>query len=327
MFGIICTHLLDGLPQEEWDADNYGKVMGQIVDPITLEPINEIFKVIFYDSQDNSYGYNVIRTEKTNENGRFVLELVPYIYYVQFCPMSDDSKYCESPYPFNIKEEDRNVIQVEKGKITYIQKKATISGSLKIYMADSYDTKFNPEEKFDEKFHIITTVKSPLYIGINVGRDDLDDGELTVKKLHPGIYSVEVEFEGLGYCNIKRENILVEKDRITEVLINIDLNDNTGIEGVVTDANGIVIEEARVSFMHREMGVKARFVAVTNMNGYYKIRGIPVGYYYMAYSYKGKTKGILTYPFKNLIEIKKGILSKLDINFKYTKDELEDKLI
>lgn len=314
---IISSHMLMAVSQES--GDNYGKVIGQIVDQETGEPVNEVFRVIFYDSKSDGF---VIDYEKTDANGRFSLELIPNIYYISIFPMSENSKYCILPSPFKLNEEKRHKVKIEKGKITQIQLKALIGGGIKIYTADLSNVKFNPQEKFDQKFDITAFVKSPILIG-NAGKDDLNDGELTVGRLYQGIYSVEVKFEGLGFSTIRKDNILVEKGKVTDVLINIDLSDNTGIEGIVTDANGMALGGVSVTFTHKDLKAKADYEAITNESGYYILKGILDGDYYMSYHYNKKV-GIISFIQKGVVEIKKNVLKRLDIQIQYTKNELDN---
>jgi len=314
--------------EERWDSENFGKVIIQIIDQDTLKPVNEEFSIELYDSKKNIYPANLIETKTTDKNGRLTLELVPYIYYLQFWPTPGNSKYCVSPYPYFIKAEDRPVIKVEPGKITYFQKKVTSGGILKIYTADMNNVRFNPQEKFKQEYHIGTFVNcNDIYIGVNVGQDDLNDGALTIKKLHPGVYWIGVEFRGLGYIDVEKNDITVYKDKITEVIINVNLADNTGIEGVITDANGTPLDNADLTFSPRDRAkIGQGFVAMTDSNGYYKIQGMPEGSYYVWYGYNCKTKGkgTISAPY-GYIEIIKGILKNLNIQFKYTREEMENR--
>lgn len=314
--------------EKQWDKENFGKVIIQIIDQDTSNPVNEEFDIELYDSKKNDYPVNLIETKTTDKTGRLTLELVPYTYYLQFYPNFNDSKYCVSPYPYFIKAEDRPAIKVEPGKITYFQKKATTGGTLKIYTADMNNVRFNPQEKFKQEFHISTFVNSnDIYIGVNVGQDDLDDGELTIKKLHPGVYWIRVEFRGLGYIDVEKKDITVYKDKITEVIINVNLADNTGVEGVITDANGTLLDNADLTFSPRDRAkIGQGFVAMTDNNGYYKIEGMPAGSYYVWYGYNCKTKGkgTISVPY-GYIEIIKGILKNLNIQFKYTIEEMENR--
>jgi len=328
--GLFVSNPSAAKSQEEGqlDSENFGKVIIQIVDQDTLKPVNEEFNIELYDSKKNIYPANLIETKTTDKNGRLTLELVPYIYYLQFYPTRGDSKYCVSPYPYLIKDEDRPAIKVEPGKITYFQKKVTAGGILKIYTADMNNVRFNPKDKFKQKFQINTfTNSNDLYIGVNEGQDDLNDGELTIKKLHPGVYWIRVKFRGLGYIDVEKNDITVYKEKITEVIINVNLADNTGIEGVLTDANGTPIDNGDLTFSPRDREkIGQGFVAITDSNGYYKLSGMPEGSYYVWYGYNCKTKGkgSISAPY-GYIEINKGILKNLNIQFKYTIEEMENR--
>jgi len=321
VIGIIGSHVLMAVPQVEGEEDNYGKVIGQVIDAESGEPVNEAFQLIFYDHRGAEF---IKQYVETDTHGHFIEELFPYIYYVGLSPLSNNSKYCKPPSPFKLNEEKRHIVKIEKGKITEIQLKAFLGGSIRIYTADMSNTRFNPQEKFNLEFSIHTLLTSSIYESVDSGRDDLNDGELFVNKLHPGLYTIRVSFRGLGYQSIKKENILVEKGKTTEVLINIDLNDNTGIEGIITDANGVALEDAGIGLSPIDQLIKGDFGVKTNKNGYFILKGMPEGYYHLSYEYYRKGVDLISFPGQGIIEIKKNVLKRLDIQLKYTKDELEN---
>ena len=322
IIGMIVVKGLTGVSQQEWlmDKDNYGKVVGRIVDADTGEPINEVFRLLFLDSDRDQYGFNIEAKEKTTEQGTFEKKLLPHIYTIQFYPLAKDSKYSYFPYPFRLEENKRINVKVERGKITLVQIEAHLAGTLKIYTVDQNNVKFNPSTVFSQKINIHAYFRSPLYEAVSNGRDDLNDGELTLTRLYPGAYSVEVSFDGLGYPSVKKENIQVEKGKATEVLISMDLNDNTGIEGVLTDMNGIALEGAFVALGHKDIVSGCDFRSYANKNGYYQLRGMPVGYYYMSYYYKKKS-GLLSFRY-GLVEIKENVMLRMDIRYPYSKSEM-----
>ena len=99
VMGIISRDLLMAVPQE--DEDNYGKVIGQVVIQETGEPVNETFQVTFYDHRGDEY---IKKYVETDDHGRFIVELFPYIYYLGLTPLSDNSKYCKLLSPFKLEE-------------------------------------------------------------------------------------------------------------------------------------------------------------------------------------------------------------------------------
>jgi len=325
VIAVIAVKSLKGVPQQEWlmDKDNYGKVVGRIVDEDTGEPVKEAFQLLFLDSDRDQYGFNVEAKEKTTEQGTFEKKLLPHIYSIEFYPLAKDSRYCYFPYPFRLEEKKRVLVKMEKGKITVIQIEAPLAGTMKIYTADQNNVKFNPTTTFNQKFKSHVLPQSPVYWAVYVGKDDLNDGELTIDRLYPGTYSLEAWFEGLGYPSVKKENILVEKGKTTEVLINFDLNDNTGIEGVLTDANGMVLEGGSVGFTHKDIDSGSDFDAYANKNGYYQLRGMPVGYFYVTYFYESEKR--LHSVCHEMVEIKKNVMLRVDKQYPYTKAEMDNK--
>jgi hypothetical protein len=315
--------------QEGVETDQYGKVIGQIVDAETGEPVKESFSVVIYDSDINSkLPSNIYRWwDKTDDRGKIELELPVYTFYLQFIPVSFTSKYSITKNPFCVEEKDRDVIKVEAGKITYFKKKIGLGGVLKIYLADMNDVRFNPQEKFNQKFKIKSIIG---YMGdsrcseFDEGRDTLDDGELIVYRLFEGMYWTRIRFYGLGFNNFKKENILVEQGKTTEVTINLDLKDITGIEGFITDANGVPLEDAYIllAAINRAPGDTVGHKAVANKDGHYSLTGMPEGKYYLTYHHKTKNGN----SFGNIygyIYIKKNVLLHMDFKFEKTMAEME----
>ena len=323
--GIICAHLLDGVPQEEWEADNFGKVIGQIVDPETSSPVNEVFIIDFLNCNERDVFRNLIMRTKTNEKGFFSLEVKPFVYCLRFYPVSKNSKYSFEPYPFY---NDKYVftVTVEGGKITEFRKIATIGGTLKINLVNNDGEVINPQSKFEKFERISVFLKSPnMEMPLESSRlteDNINDGEMIVHTLYPDIYSLEVEFHGLGFANINKENIQIYKNETTEVEIVINPNDITGIEGKVLDRNGIILKGGGVYFSPQSIEIRGKFRTTTDQNGYYYLTGMPEGFYKIMLSVELPNGKEFMWS-QEIIEIKKDVLLKKNIIMKYSFDELE----
>jgi hypothetical protein len=320
VLALIVAKGLKGVPQQGglMDKDNYGKVVGRIVDEDTGEPVKEAFQLLFLDNDYDQYGKNVVDSEETTDRGTFEKKLLPHVYLIEFYPLAENSKYCIFPYPFRLEEKERVVVKVEKGKLTVIQIEAPLGGTMKIYTVDQNNVKFNPSVNFNQKFKILLDLHNPVYWAVYEGKDNLNDGEFVVNRLYPGNYSLDVWFEGLGYPEVKKENILIEKGKTKEILIKMNLNDNTGIEGILTDMNGLALEGAYLGFTHKDMESGGDFEVYSDKNGYYQLKGMPVGYYYVTYVYK-------QYADDDMVEIKKDIMIRADFQFPSTKSEMENK--
>ncbi|MGD2092193.1 MAG: carboxypeptidase-like regulatory domain-containing protein, partial [Candidatus Aminicenantes bacterium] len=132
--------------------------------------------------------------------------------------------------------------------------------------------------------------------------------------------------EGLGFKDFKKDNIKVEKGKTTEININLDLTNITGIEGFVTDAAGVQVEGADISFTaintsdDDTLGPKA----FTNKDGYYKLTGMPEGKYFIIYYYSTKKGRVISNEY-GYLDIKKNVLLHLDLQFEKTIAEMEKK--
>ena len=79
------------------DADDYGKLVGWVVDPISGNPVNEVFELEFYKCDTNELMGSWLKEAKTDNRGHFSIKLSPYKYCLHFSPESKKSKYCMGP--------------------------------------------------------------------------------------------------------------------------------------------------------------------------------------------------------------------------------------
>jgi hypothetical protein len=313
VFGIRCTHLLNGVPKEEWDADNYGKVIGQIVDPETGDPVNEVFIIDFLDCNEIDTSINLLRRIRTNEKGFFSVDMKPFVYCLYFQPESKTSKYSFDPEPAFM-EKYKSVVKVEKGKITRFRKVATMGGKLKIRLVDTTGRLINPQLEFPKRAEISIFVHSDNIVlpksaaNLSYDDDNMNDGEMIIHGLYPDTYSIEVDFSGLGFEGIKMENIQVEKNETTEVEVMVDPTDITGIEGTVLDKNGAIVKNVEV-FLSPTFPIRGSFETFTDQNGNYRLTGLPEGLCHINVAIMRASLIFL----QGTVEIKKNILLKKHI--------------
>ena len=289
--GIISSHVLMAVPQEdeEWKNDDFGTVIGYIVDADNGERVKEYFYVQLLPTDE----INEKVDWWTDKNGRFSKKVQPGI-YVLFCYPCLASEYSIDPDYRNFPE-IRQEIKVEKGKITQFYKKAYRAGKLKIVIVDPTGSKINPKNYLND-----------VNIGIDLDRilpdgrirgiwgspssrlGHLSEGEYTMAQLYPGIYNMEVDFlfSYLGYPTKRFENIYIEKNEVTEIKVALDLADKTGVYGKVVDLNGNPVEEVSVGVYELDERKDFRLSAgtLTDSNGDFKIIGLREGLYEISFS-------------------------------------------
>jgi hypothetical protein len=314
VFVTISTNLLDGVPQEEWDADNFGKVVIQIFDKDTGEKVNEIFTVYFFKSLDPWISKSLETYAKTNNKGYLVIKLKPGIYYLQFIPESCQSKYELEPSP-NVAEENRQMITVESGKITEVLKKANYGGKLKVILVDPTGRKINPKEEFFEDIALSAFLDSEnlssLFMDYRVSiskltgiKRDLSDGEAVVGRLYPGNYDMSIDFGSLGIRKQNFKGVVIFRNQTTVKEIVIDVNASTGIEGYVIDHNGVPLKDLEVEIQDA--------TSVTDKNGYYRVVGIDEGRHLISISHSMVTDDDLFINKSLYIEIIKNVIIRKD---------------
>jgi len=254
--------------------DNYGKLVGWIIDPVSNKPVNETFLIEFFNCNELGPLKTYFIRINTNEKGYLSIELKPRHYCIIISPELKTSKYSIEPddcyYP----------IIIEKGKITEFKKKATIAGLLKIKIIDIKGKLINIHEKFPTHSEVIAFLTSPnntfSLISSDLSDDDFKDGEILLHTLYPNTYSIKMTFRYTGFKSLEKHNIIIESGKITEVDFVVDISNETAIEGIVLNKNGYPIKNAEV-YLTPNFPVEGDFRTYTNQDGYYKLRGLPEG--------------------------------------------------
>ena len=318
-FGLIGSFMAMEAAEssEEQDPDNYGILRGKIIDEDTGKPVNEKF---FVSINDLNYIMLSRFGTETNENGFFKCKWKPGTYLLYFFPRSHTSKYCWDKNPRFFPGE-KNIIKIEKGKITKIVKKATLAGRLKLLLVSKEGDRINPRITFGKKIDCGVRIQGESLIDNTSGEfftegDDFNDGEILVHSLCPDIYKVKVTFDGMGIPSISLEDIVIEKNSTTEVEVKIDLDDPTGVEGVIYYESGEAIDNVEVG-IGRPLGSPDSISAsvYTDQNGYYKIVGLKEGTYDMTFM-KEIEDSVFLRILPRKVFVKNGSLSRLDVKLK-----------
>ncbi len=149
IMGVSFQNLLSaGSPgEEELDKDNFGKVVGQLVDAENGTPVKARVYLFIHSGKIDQFSkeLTLFPTAESDQNGCFSLEVNPGQYYLYCKPMERNSWYCEEPYPF-LYNEPKNPFDVERGKITKVVKEVHLGGSIKVQLVDSTGMRLNPKE-------------------------------------------------------------------------------------------------------------------------------------------------------------------------------------
>ena len=269
-----------------------GKVVGTIIDAETGEEVKGDFWIsfcecekkdpvsIFWGGGSSDYANYAIIIEN---GGKFSVNIPEGRYCLWFSPiLNKGSKYAADPLPGFSPENSQEII-VSRAKVTTIRKFVKPGGTLKITLTDAAGNKINPMEIFTQRFHIRVNVfsDSAFFIPAQAelsDRDELDDGEMIVYSLPPGAYNMNVEFDKLGYGNQEFENIIIERKKMTEVKVLVDLNSTTGVEGKITDQFNNPLKDfyvtATCNDCEKQLFFSRSACNKTDINGRYKIIGL-----------------------------------------------------
>ncbi len=277
--GLCCAYLLTGASGSEvWDKDNFGKLIGQVIDAETGKSVNEVFHVNVYDSSElPSIGTPyVINTDKT---GLFQYILKPGHYCLRFIPKSRTSKYCyDSLSSINAK---RQVVTISTGKVTEFIKKIYSGGQLLIKVVDPAGNLIDVAHDIGNHARVSIEISDrvekeylhePFFSKKN--KSDLNVGEYLIYRIRPGRVNVNFEIKNSGYGELEKKDVEIKGRDVREVIFTVDLNDRTGVEGRVVDKNGVPI----VNIMMWVSG-PTNATVFTDSSGHFKFIGLQEGLY------------------------------------------------
>jgi len=277
VFGVLWSGGFLGA-QDELKDDDYGVVKGKIVDFETGEPVNEEFYVIVYKYHPDGV-LDFFLTFQSDQNGNFSKEIKSGQYYIKISPGKKYSRYCFEMSP-NIKIKkggfkNLNSFFVEKGKVTKMIRYARHGGGVRLRIVDAKGHAINPAETF-------------LYFGYNgVGgqvksEEFLDEVHITsitsdgsirygmaaITSLIPGKYQFNITFGVIGYGNVDFELEII-KGQIIDKNIVLDMTNQTGIQGLITDEEGRPLKGVRI--------VGADAANISSEDGYYRMVHVKTG--------------------------------------------------
>jgi hypothetical protein len=246
------------------------------------------------------------------------MNLPPATYGLLFYPKNPDSKYSGTYHPFYYKmpEEYKEifscVIRVETGKITRFVRKAIIGGSLKVTLVDLSGNPVDPAVAFPGRSLIIKGEfkNYNLAPGSPSFYFRLKNGKFSQKGFFPdNSWELDLRFYGIGYGVFRKKDIVIKAKEVTEINVDIDPNDITGIEGKIVDELGNPQKKVRISFFQKDESIEGDFDYYTDDNGHFIMTGMPEGFYKVEI-FDGHE---YYFTFQNIIiEIKKNILLKRD---------------
>jgi hypothetical protein len=321
-------------PLDDCCNNNCGRIDGKVIDPKTNNNVNIPFNIWIgrYSSETGLFiGKNTMCLRKTNNEGIFSFKIDAGIYYLQFHPDMEfiRNHNLQINYAFDpdvwMDNSRAQKVEVKKGQIVNIIKKAKLGGTLKIMLVDKIGNKVNLKSIFNSdaeaSFKIVSPIKSNVIFANYPGGSIkiLEEGEETIQGLLPNIYNLKLVFDYIGYGAQNVDNIKIEPEKVTEVKVLIDKNDNTGIEGYLTDKNGNPLEGFEVSVWSYS-GKRREARILTNNNGYYKIIGLEEKLYKLnVYKLIGNDESYSTMEEIKANSIEKeflGILIKMGVIFK-----------
>ena len=294
------------------DSDECGKVVGRIIDNDTNELVNEIFMVTIIPFKDGKIQPKEYYAKQT-VNGYFSISVKPGRYIIAFSSISKDSKYPTFFNP-NHPPEEKQIVTIEKGKITDVTKVVSEGGGLRVMLVDSDGLKINLLEYF-ENVKVQLSLKNDTigyFSTITMDNGQIETGEIIINKMIPGTYSIKVYFPESGYAAIEEEFVIIERKKTAEHKVVITLDKDTGIHGFVKDKDGIPIKYAEVVIFKdiENYGVVGFADTISNENGYYKMIGIKDGIYSL------RVEGEIDEVYIHNITIEKNKLISMDIILK-----------
>ncbi len=315
IMGVSFQNLLSaGSPgEEELDKDNFGKVVGQLVDAENGTPVKARVYLFIHSGKIDQFSkeLTLFPTAESDQNGCFSLEVNPGQYYLYCKPMERNSWYCEEPYPF-LYNEPKNPFDVERGKITKVVKEVHLGGSIKVQLVDSTGMRLNPKEiskSVDIDLRLYNVSTNIQYSKFHKN-GDINLGETTLKGIFPDNYNLVIHFSGLGVAPQIKQGLVVERKKTIEVQFSPDMDDVTGVHGTVSTENGAPLESVEVRLCTPNAGRIS--MTYTDNSGYYRIVGASEGAYFLVFFYRFPGKRSYYHPPGQDIYIKKDALTQVN---------------
>ncbi len=314
---VACLNIFSEITRDNSDTEDYGILNGQLFDDETSKPVNEPFLISVSDSGIKRFSQMRRPITETDKNGEFSCKLKPGMYLLYSFPKNSVSKYCSDKNPFTYPA-TKQIVKIERGKITKAIKKTKYAGRIKLRLISKDGTQVNPGQLFGENADIKVRIcgKSLLRCmsGIRfTNSDDFNDGEILLSSLCPDLYSIYIKFGGLGIPSVKIQELLVQKNEIAEVDVNIFNNKQTGIRGRILSKKAEPIENAKISFSGPVGNSKEDSGYVySDQSGYFEIVDIREGLYRL-----NAIKEIEKFKFLNIparkVAVKMGTIVKIEI--------------
>ncbi len=311
---ILWAAPLPGHAQEGTVVDRYGKIVIQILDPESGNPVDEIFNLVFIDMDYPGVRKPNEYEEKTDNKGYFSAEIHEGDYYLETYPEGGE-RYSVEPTSFYVKKDYNNYFTITRGKLTKIWKKASIGGNLEVILVESNGQKLDVENLLGEnKFSVTIKHTGTNYAPVGESKRNFSPERCSFlfRCIPTGEYKVRfgtpANIEGNEYKGIK-----VEKGKTAEYryVINVE----TGIEGIVANSNGEPMKNVEIELRGKN-GATDYADAYTNEAGYFKILGLKKGLYKWKYALYDKDTEKFYGEKMGTIQISSGTIHVKNITFK-----------
>jgi hypothetical protein len=343
-------------PYFECKGENCGKVIGWLLDPKTMIPIeNEKFDVLFLDCRESvqletqGARYKKFKIAKVDKRGHFSMKIEEGEYCITVMPMDysgydlANTRYATEPYPGCNNNKFR--IRIKRGMITVVKKNLTYGGSIGLKFIDEESHKINLVKKYSFKIKdkeyagivLFDSVYNCVHEVMNVyEKSDGNYIKKIAKNIYPGKYKAIInlfisncmEKEDVEYAPIAIKEIVVEsgKERVVPVI----LDEKTGLIIKVVDEQNNPIRYADVNVkdkkgkLGKSINVDYKVSSVkcrTNNNGECKILNLKNWIdYEINVSYDERDKRYKSRVIKG-VRVKKGHIKTLKIQLEVTEEE------
>ncbi len=270
---------------------NCGKLIVQILDPVTKKPVNENFEIFvakcskkYFSPQSADYDYI------SDNKGKFEFKIDAGKWCLAFIPCSEESKYAGEP--FRIPKDKGIVVNIKKGMITKYFYAAKLGGDIKVLFVNEKGKRIKLKDFFqtDEHDDICFSISNDNFTNersgatLCFGPEDFDSDKKLSNyvffNLPKGNYDCIMDFSRMKYGNYVSqymENVKVKGGETT--IVKVELSKRTGVKGKVYDKNGKPVKGVKIwienKYYEKEGSgfiIMARIY--TDENGYYEIYGL-----------------------------------------------------
>lgn len=313
--GVAIILLIVGWHGYAQSKDEMGRLICQIIDPDTGKPVNERFVLElrqWNNWKNNDWSNNIY----SNSKGEIDVYYAPGEYVAVLAPYSSESKYAPYFFPFyeGLKREYRELctlyIKIEKGKITKVFRHTIRGGGVRVKIIDQNGVPVD-RKRLGKDVKIEMKLVNQMDMELLYSNIKCETDELVLRGIFPELYRISFEIMGVRCLSLELGCVLIKRNEVVDLVAKVQLEENTGIYGVLRDQRGNILSNAKVHLIPYE-AIGCSYDIQTDEWGRFGISTMRPGLYMVLVNININRRNVGSDK-AEMIKIEKGIVKHNDI--------------